>query len=148
MTDRRHAVTVDDFFPGAGEMRRVFDDRLGTLRGAPPERFVWDYWHVPDQYTYIRTFAEQFFPSYLYAQFLERLMAWAAERFEPGQLAFNAAPQLDGLEDPKVRHTTAVHADSVGRWRAWLTPEEVRAAWRDTRDLWTHIDPEAQEPFA
>ena len=79
MIDKRLLVTVDDFFSGAGEMRRVFDERLGTRRGAPRERFVWDYWHVPDQYTYIRTFAEEFFPPDLYDRFLDRLMTWGRE---------------------------------------------------------------------
>ncbi len=60
-------------------MRDVFDDRLGNLRGAPPERFVWDYWHVADQYTYIRTFADEFFPPELYRRFLDRLLAWGRE---------------------------------------------------------------------
>ena len=69
-------TTVDEFFPEAGEMRRVFDGRLGARWGAPPERFVWDYWHVPDQYTYVRTFADEFFPSELYRRFLDHLLAW------------------------------------------------------------------------
>jgi hypothetical protein len=79
VTDRRRAVIVDDFFDDAREMRSVFDERLGTRRGAPRERFVWDYWHVPEQYTYIRTFAEEFFPSGLYGRFLDRLTAWGRE---------------------------------------------------------------------
>jgi hypothetical protein len=40
---------------------------------------VWDYWHVPDQYTYIRTFADEFFPSALYGGFRDHLMAWGRE---------------------------------------------------------------------
>ena len=43
---------------------------------------MWDYWHVPDQYTYIRTFAEEFFPSDLYGRFRDHLLAWG--RVTPG----------------------------------------------------------------
>jgi 2OG-Fe(II) oxygenase superfamily len=76
VTDRRHVVTEDNFFPDASDLRRVFEDRLGTRRGAPRERFVWDYWHVPGQYTYVRTLANEFFPSDLFDRFLDRLMTW------------------------------------------------------------------------
>ena len=61
VTFKRQLATADDFFPDAGQMRRVYDERLGTRRAAPRKRFVWDYWHVPDQYTYIPTFADEFF---------------------------------------------------------------------------------------
>ena len=30
-------------------MRRTFDDRFAEPRTTLSERFVWDYWHVPDQ---------------------------------------------------------------------------------------------------
>ncbi len=30
------------------------------------DRFVWDYWHVPNQYTLLRTPADQFFPEDTY----------------------------------------------------------------------------------
>ena len=72
MTARRQLMVVDDFFAGAEQMRRVFNERLGAIRGAPKQRFVWDYWHVPGQYTYLRTFAADFFPPDLYARFSDR----------------------------------------------------------------------------
>ncbi len=43
---------------------------------ASPDRFVWDYWHVPGQYTALRTPAWTFFPPDLYARFHARLVWW------------------------------------------------------------------------
>jgi hypothetical protein len=77
---QRRLLTVDRFFDEAGEMRKVFDERLGNQRSSSRERFVWDYWHVPDQYTYIRTFADEFFPPDLYQRFLDRLLGWGREQ--------------------------------------------------------------------
>ena len=39
-------------------------------------RFVWDYWHVPGEYTHLRTPAWLYFPKGLYAQFHQRLVWW------------------------------------------------------------------------
>ncbi len=46
-----HILVVSDCFDRAAEMRASFDERFGTLRGMHRGRFVWDYWHVPGQYT-------------------------------------------------------------------------------------------------
>ncbi|HSD89153.1 MAG TPA: 2OG-Fe(II) oxygenase [Kofleriaceae bacterium] len=37
---------------------------------------MWDYWHVPGQYTALRTPAWQYFPARLYDRFHQRLVAW------------------------------------------------------------------------
>jgi hypothetical protein len=39
-------------------------------------RFVWDYWHVPGEYTHLRTPAWLYFPKALYQQFHQRLVWW------------------------------------------------------------------------
>jgi hypothetical protein len=51
----------DQFYPGAKALRKSFDERFGNPREGHPDRFVWDYWHVPDQYTLLRTPAARFF---------------------------------------------------------------------------------------
>ena len=47
----------DGFLPpeDAAALRGVFDQRFADPRAIRPERFLWDYWHVPDQYTLVRT---------------------------------------------------------------------------------------------
>jgi hypothetical protein len=66
---------VPDFFEGAREMRAVFDARFEAPRHGHPDRFVWDFWHVGDQYTYVRTPAQRFFPRALFVRFGVRIPA-------------------------------------------------------------------------
>jgi hypothetical protein len=72
----RSVIVVDRFAPEAGALRAVFDARFAAPREARADRFVWDYWHVPDQYTALRTPAWTYFPRRLYAQVHNRLVAW------------------------------------------------------------------------
>jgi hypothetical protein len=75
----RSVVIVDRFAPEAEPLRRVFDQRFAEPRRAGNERFVWDYWHVPDQYTHLRTPAWTYFPRALYERFHRRLVAWGRQ---------------------------------------------------------------------
>ena len=76
----RSLITVERFAPEADELRAVFDARFAAPRQAHSDRFVWDYWHVPGQYTALRTPAWTYFPRKLYAQFHNRLVAWGREQ--------------------------------------------------------------------
>ena len=60
-------------------MRHAFDVRFEDPRSARADRFVWDYWHVPGQYTALRTPAWTYFPRPLYEAFHQRLVAWGRE---------------------------------------------------------------------
>lgn len=44
------------------------------------DRFVWDYWHVPNQYTLIRTPAEDFFPRTLYESLEDALLSYGENK--------------------------------------------------------------------
>jgi hypothetical protein len=72
----RSVIIVDRFAVEATALRAVFDSRFAAPREARGDRFVWDYWHVPGQYTSLRTPAWTYFPSRVYAQFHNRLVAW------------------------------------------------------------------------
>jgi hypothetical protein len=72
----RSVIIVDRFAPEARALRAVFDSRFAAPREARGDRFVWDYWHVPGQYTALRTPAWTYFPRALYARFHNRLVAW------------------------------------------------------------------------
>ena len=69
-------IIVDRFAPEARALRSVFDARFAAPREARADRFVWDYWHVPGQYTALRTPAWTYFPRRLYGPFHNRLVAW------------------------------------------------------------------------
>src|SRR5262245_1898083 len=67
------------FFDRADECRRHFDQLVGNPYSNLINREVWDYWYVPNQYTYIRTTPTRIFPQELYDAFMKRLRAWAFE---------------------------------------------------------------------
>jgi len=75
----RNLVIVDDFAREARALRGVFDERFAEPRSTRGDRFVWDWWHVPGQYTALRTPAWQYFPKALYERFHRRLVAWGRE---------------------------------------------------------------------
>jgi hypothetical protein len=62
--------------PHAPTLRAAFDERFAEPRRARADRFVWDYWHVPGQYTALRTPAWTYFPKGMYAAFHRALVAW------------------------------------------------------------------------
>ena len=72
-------VIVPAFAKEAKALREHFEARFSP--DAPPNgRFVWDYWHVPGQYTYLRTPAYHFFPKKIYEAFHNRLALWGREQ--------------------------------------------------------------------
>ncbi len=73
------AIIVDKFAPEAPGLRDVFDDRFAEPRSTRGDRFVWDWWHVPGQYTALRTPAWTYFPKPIYEAFHRRLVQWGRE---------------------------------------------------------------------
>lgn len=69
-------LVTERFAPEAAELRRAFDERFADPRRASAARFVWDYWHVPGQYTALRTPAWTYFPKASYERFHRRLVEW------------------------------------------------------------------------
>jgi hypothetical protein len=77
-------IVEKEFFERAREMREVFRHRFAHPFRATPDRFVWDYWHVPGQFTYLRTLARRFFPDDLFRDFQHRLTQWGTEKLGCG----------------------------------------------------------------
>jgi hypothetical protein len=72
---------VDDFLPHehAVSMRSDLDAHFAEpSRHAPDTHQVWNYWHVPGSYTYLRTTPEKVIEHTKVAAFLETLRTWAA----------------------------------------------------------------------
>ena len=72
----RFHLVRDGFSADAKALRGVFDERFADPRSTRADRFVWDYWHVPNQYTLLRTPAWEYFPEPLYERFHEALVLW------------------------------------------------------------------------
>lgn len=75
----KHYLIKDHFYPEADKLRKVFDDRFANPKEASPERFMWDYWYVPDQYQLVRTPAYHYFPEKIYNRFHAHLVQWGRE---------------------------------------------------------------------
>jgi hypothetical protein len=71
--------TFDRFYPKAKELRKVFDLRFAEPLHSKPERFQWDYWHVPGEYTLLRTPAYTYFPATHYERFHRYLVNWGRQ---------------------------------------------------------------------
>lgn len=69
-------IVVDSFYDRAADLRAQFDERQGDVRSTRRDRFVWDYWHVPGQYTLLRTPAWEYFAKPAYERFHRALVAW------------------------------------------------------------------------
>lgn len=69
----------DDFAPTlVPKLREEFVSRFANPLDVNAERFIWDYWHVPDQYSLMRTTAEAFFSDNAYSLLEQRVLEWAA----------------------------------------------------------------------
>lgn len=75
----RDVLIVDDFSPDATTLRAVFDERFANPRSTRADRFVWDWWNVPGQYTALRTPAWTYFPKTVYERFHRALVQWGRE---------------------------------------------------------------------
>ncbi len=68
--------TKDRFSPLAGALRREFDAKFQNPHQAESTRFVWDFWHIPNEYTVLRTPAYHYFSAKLYNRFHRDLVEW------------------------------------------------------------------------
>lgn len=71
--------TIENFSPAAKALREYFEETFGDPHSARSERFIWDYWNVPGQYTTLRTPAYHFFPKKIYEEFHNQLVWWGRE---------------------------------------------------------------------
>jgi hypothetical protein len=75
----RSFATIDRFAPETPALRAELDARFADPRKATADRFVWDYWHVPGQYTALRTPAWTYFQRAPYLRFHQRLVEWGRQ---------------------------------------------------------------------
>ena len=71
-----HYLMVDHFYPKAKSLRQVFDRNFAQPLHTHAGRFVWDFWHVPGEYTHLRTPAFHYFPKKQYEAFHRYLVNW------------------------------------------------------------------------
>ena len=79
-TSQTGHIIQDRFFGQAKDLRAQFERRFADPRAADSRRFVWDYWHVPGQYTLLRTPAHAFFEARSFERFQQSLLRFGRER--------------------------------------------------------------------
>jgi hypothetical protein len=75
-----YCAVQSNFFDRAAEMRQIITERFGSGGGVDPRRFAWDYWHVPEMFTYLRALPQVIFPEELFLAFMARLTDWSQQR--------------------------------------------------------------------
>lgn len=76
-------LVIDDFLPlaVAQSMRRDIETHFGRPEAhAAITHQIWNYWHVPGQYTYLRTNPERLMARPKVEDFVGALRAWSTER--------------------------------------------------------------------
>jgi hypothetical protein len=74
----------DNFFPDARAMRQAIDDHFNdSIASKLPfeKRAIWNYWYIPQAYTYLRTEATTIFPHLLLEKFVRHLQLFGARQF-------------------------------------------------------------------
>lgn len=74
IADPQDVILADNLSEIATTLRFHYDARFAEPLKSASDRFVWDYWHVPGQYTLLRTPADQFFPPDIYDRLEDRLI--------------------------------------------------------------------------
>jgi hypothetical protein len=139
-------TTVPSFFGRSAELRSHFESRVGPARDSAEGRFVWDYWHIPGQYTYFRTPAISVIPPTLLAGFTTALREWGAANLGTGRVTVPwLSYYIEGCRQE-------LHSDVVqGMWSyvyslsPWETRQftggETLVAGERLLDYWGAFDP-------
>lgn len=70
-------LVADRFFDGADALRSAYDAHFAEPDKNTDRHIVWNYWHVPGLYTYLKTNPSKVLPEPLVTRFMQRLNAWA-----------------------------------------------------------------------
>jgi len=72
----------DEFCGFAAEMRAAFEAHFADPYAmAPPQHFIWNYWHVPGRYTYLRSEPPAVLGRELASRFMRHLETWSLLRY-------------------------------------------------------------------
>jgi hypothetical protein len=80
LSPSRHVLVVPDFLPNSSELRETFDENFRDNYQVKDTRFCWDYWHVPGQYTQLRTPAQAYFNEMDYKTLEASLLDYGKEK--------------------------------------------------------------------
>lgn len=90
-TLRSPHLTCDDFVPNelAAAMRQDIDNHFDRPGAHLPETHqVWNYWHIPQLYTYLRTNCDKIIQHARMQQFMEALTHWSVRTLGMGHITW------------------------------------------------------------
>jgi len=70
------SIRVKTFYQKADKLRNFFESQFADSSSLGSKRFVWDYWHVENQYNLIRTPAYHYFPDSMYMDWHKKIVYW------------------------------------------------------------------------
>jgi hypothetical protein len=80
---------VKDFFQEADQMRASIDQHFDSPgKHQPATHQIWNYWYVPQSYTYMRTTPGKLIPETLMIQFMGALQAWCLENLGMSEVSY------------------------------------------------------------
>mmetsp|Transcript_33912 Transcript_33912/g.85372 ORF Transcript_33912/g.85372 Transcript_33912/m.85372 type:complete len:390 (-) Transcript_33912:69-1238(-) len=145
-----HVTVVDGFLAGtaAEDLRGVFDAHHAEPRRVHEYRFVWDYWHVPGQYTLLRTPAADYFPKEQYDDLEAALLTYARRELGcAGVTPVWLSCYVDGCRQElhaDVPHGPWAFVLSLTRWEARrFTGGETFVMRPEVLDYWRGFDADA-----
>ncbi len=139
---RRFVKIQERFYPDAKKLRAVFDRRFRDPKETRSDRFVWDYWHVPDQYTFVRTPAYHYFPKSIYQKFHKFLLEWGRRNLgcrdlSPPWLSYYVDGCYQDLHSD-VPHGPWAYVFSLSMGKAYRGGE-TRILRPETLNYWRHF---------
>lgn len=82
-------TVIDDFFPEARDLRAGIDAHFAEpAKHRPESHQVWNYWHVPGLYTYLRTSPEKVLPRATVERLIAKLRALSLFRYGLGEVTW------------------------------------------------------------
>jgi len=113
-------LVIPDFFAEADAMRAAIDAHLGNPASHTIEHQIWNYWHVPDMYTYLRTLPRKVIPTELMGRFWSHLASWTKSQLNCMPTDAHLSLYVDGCR--QELHNDALNGQygyvfSLTRWR-------------------------------
>jgi hypothetical protein len=80
MKNQKSVICVPRFSGSARQYRKEFEGRYADERSTHSSRFVWDPWHIEDQYSLLRAPAQFLFSEKTYVRLLNELLKFGKEK--------------------------------------------------------------------
>lgn len=144
MSIDQHVVATPNFYPKARSLRQQYDRVFADPKNADRRRFCWDYWHVPDQYNFLRTPAWEFFDAKTYRDLHLSLIRYGQQELgchsiTPPWLSLYVEGASQGLH-ADVPHGPWAFVYSLTHWKNRpFTGGDTLILRPQTLDYWTNF---------